>query len=105
MIEILAASRSKCAASWLRLLWNATLVNKKRFCPQSLAIFFVLICQRNWATRRVSRISQISLSANVLVRNRQLARDVRVMRETLVLPQLIRRHIFSACEQRQRAPS
>jgi hypothetical protein len=42
---------------------------------------------------------------NVLVRNRQLARDVRVMRETLVLPQLIRPHIFSACEQRQRAPS
>jgi hypothetical protein len=52
MIEILAASRSKCGASWLRLLWNATLVNKSAFVLNRLRSFCVdLSTELSHATR------------------------------------------------------
>src|SRR5262245_19351771 len=55
---------------------------------------FVLICQRNYANRRVSRISQISLSANVLIGclscQEQLLRDASYpVRMMLLLPQFV----------------
>jgi hypothetical protein len=44
---------------------------------------FVLICQRNYAKRRVSRISQISLSANALIGASSVARSTAEMLVTL----------------------
>jgi hypothetical protein len=69
---------------------------QKRFCPQSLAIFFVLICQRNCATRRMSRISQISLSANALIGTRQPANNARATRVVVsAVATIFLRHIVS----------
>src|SRR5262245_29953344 len=96
MVEILAPSRGKCAASWLRLLSNATLVKKSAFVLNCLRSFCVDLStelrnatgvtnQSNLVERK--RFDRISSASEIW----SAAKTVRVTRETLLLPQFVRR--------------